>query len=122
MAVEIAALSSRGGRQLNEDTCGWWTGRELAFCVVSDGAGGHRGGDLASKLVVEETLGWLRATQDCSAHGVESALRHAHERLISEQQRNSAVSDMCATVVVLAIVSAAHASAWAHLGDSRLYC
>jgi serine/threonine protein phosphatase PrpC len=122
MAVEIAALSSRGGRPLNEDTCGWWTGRDLAFCVVSDGAGGHRGGEIASKLVVEETLGYLRSTQDCTVHGVEAALRYAHERLVSEQCRDTSVADMRATVVVLAIDSARQASAWGHLGDSRLYC
>jgi PPM family protein phosphatase len=122
MAVEIAALSSRGGRQINEDTCGWWTGRDLAFCVVSDGAGGHRGGEVASKLVVEETLGWLRSTHDCSIAGIEGAMRHAHECLVAEQRRDASVADMRATAVVLAIDSARHAVAWGHLGDSRLYC
>src|SRR5689334_19176088 len=103
MAVDIAAISSCGGRALNEDTCGWWTGRDLAFCVVSDGAGGHRAGEVASKIVVEETLGRLRSTQDCSVHGVEAALRYAHERLVSEQSKDASVADMRATVVVLAL-------------------
>jgi len=122
MGVEIAALSSRGGRLLNEDTCGWWTGRDVAFCVVSDGAGGHQAGEVASKLVVEETLGWLRATHECSVQAIDAALRHAHEKIMIEQRRDSSVADMRATVVVLAIDSARNAAVWGHLGDSRLYC
>jgi serine/threonine protein phosphatase PrpC len=122
MRVEIAALSSRGGRQVNQDTCGWWTGEDFAFCVLSDGAGGHRGGEIASKLVVEETLGRLRSTYDCSVNVIESVMRHAHERLVAEQHDDASLSDMRATAVVLAIDAARHAAAWGHLGDSRLYC
>jgi serine/threonine protein phosphatase PrpC len=49
-------------------------------------------------------------------------MRHAHERLVTEQRRDASVSDMRATVVVLAIDVARRAAAWGHLGDSRLYC
>ena len=122
MGVEIAAISSRGGRQINQDTCGWWTGQGVAFCVVSDGAGGHRGGEVASKLVVEETLVRLRSAHECSVNDVEAAMRHAHARLVAEQGRDASISDMRATVVVLAIDAARRAAAWGHLGDSRLYC
>jgi serine/threonine protein phosphatase PrpC len=122
MEVEIAALSNRGGRALNEDTCGWWSSPGLAFCVVSDGAGGHRGGEVASKLVVEHTLGSLRATQECSVQGIAAALRRANGHLVTRQRSETALNDMRATAVVLALDCRRQSAAWAHLGDSRLYC
>jgi serine/threonine protein phosphatase PrpC len=122
MEVEIAALSRCGGRTRNEDTCGWWSGPGVAFCVVSDGAGGHRAGDVASKLVVEETLGVLRSTQECSVESIAAALRHANERLVTRQRSEETLCDMRATAVVLALDPVGGAAAWGHLGDSRLYC
>ena len=53
LALEVALLSDRGGRSYNEDACGHWhSGRHLC-CVLADGAGGHGGGDIASRLAVE---------------------------------------------------------------------
>ena len=52
----VSVLSNPGGRERNEDACGFWTGDGGCFCVVSDGAGGHGGGDVASKLAVRVIL------------------------------------------------------------------
>ena len=30
-------------RSVNEDACGFWSGTDVCFCVLSDGAGGHVG-------------------------------------------------------------------------------
>jgi serine/threonine protein phosphatase PrpC len=122
MELEIAVLSCQGGRAVNEDACGWWSTEGLSFCVVSDGAGGHRGGEIASKLIVKEMLGWFRERPECEADAIEAALRHANEALVKEQRSHSEIGDMRATAVVLAIDSVRQSAAWGHLGDSRLYC
>jgi serine/threonine protein phosphatase PrpC len=122
MQLEIAVLSRAGGRQSNQDACGFWSGPGVCFCVVADGAGGHRGGDVASKLVVQETLGWFRERHDCSGVAIEAAMRNANEMVVRTQQANDDIGDMRTTAVVLAIDFEHELATWGHLGDSRLYC
>ena len=52
MHLEISVLSKPGGRAYNEDAYGFWAGSGICFCVLSDGAGGQGGGDVASKLAL----------------------------------------------------------------------
>jgi serine/threonine protein phosphatase PrpC len=122
MQLEIAVLSRAGGRQTNQDACGFWSGPGVCFCVVADGAGGHRGGDVASKLVVQETLGWFRERHDCSGVAIEAAMRNANEAVVRTQQLNDEIGDMRTTAVVLAVDFEHGLATWGHLGDSRLYC
>jgi serine/threonine protein phosphatase PrpC len=122
MELEIAVLSRTGGRSVNEDACGFWSGTDVCFCVLSDGAGGHGGGDVASKLVVQEALSWLRERHDCSCAAVEGAMRTANESLVQKQHSGEELADMRATVVILAVDFARALACWGHLGDSRLYC
>ena len=56
LTIELAILSRPGGREYNEDACGHWHSESHLGCVVADGAGGHGGGDVASKLVVRQVL------------------------------------------------------------------
>ena len=122
MQLEIAVLSRAGGRQTNQDACGFWSGPGVCFCVVADGAGGHRGGDVASKLVVQETLGWFRERHDCSGVAIDAAMRNANEIVVRTQELNDEIGDMRTTAVVLAIDFEHELATWGHLGDSRLYC
>jgi serine/threonine protein phosphatase PrpC len=57
LALEVALLSDRGGRTYNEDACGHWHSKRHLVCVLADGAGGHGGGDIASRLAVQELIG-----------------------------------------------------------------
>ena len=56
MELDIAILSRQGGRPYNEDACGHWNSDQHLVCVVADGAGGHGGGDIASRLAVQHVL------------------------------------------------------------------
>lgn len=124
MRLELSVLSKPGGRKVNEDACGVWSSSATGacFCVVSDGAGGHGGGDVASKLVVEHALGWFQRCPEVSGAAVGAALAAANRVVLDEQKRDARVADMRATAVVLAIDTQARVACWGHLGDSRLYC
>ncbi|MES2355096.1 MAG: PP2C family serine/threonine-protein phosphatase [Pseudomonadota bacterium] len=122
MQLEIAALSKVGGRTINEDACGVWSSPDACFCVLSDGAGGHGGGDVASKLVVSRVLNWFRQHPECTAEAVETALFTANQAVVESQASDQRLSDMRATVVILAIDTASGLAIWGHLGDTRLYC
>ena len=52
MELRISSLSKPGRRPVNQDAYGVWSNVNQCFCVISDGVGGHRGGDVASKLAV----------------------------------------------------------------------
>ncbi len=122
MQLEILVLSKVGGRQVNEDACGFWSSPEACFCVLSDGLGGHYGGDVASKLVVQHALDWFRETPECSARSIEASLRSANVAIMHEQRQDPQLASMRATAVVLAIDTEQSSAIWGHIGDSRLYC
>jgi serine/threonine protein phosphatase PrpC len=121
MQLEVSAVSRAGARAVNEDAYGVWSAPSACFCVMSDGAGGHRGGQVASKLVVSRVLDWFRAAPACDPQSIGAALVAANDALLSEQQRDAELADMHATAVVLAIDRERDVATWAHLGDSRLY-
>jgi serine/threonine protein phosphatase PrpC len=122
MQLEISILSRRGARAVNEDAGGFWSAPEACFCVLSDGLGGHDGGDVASKLAVQHALDWFRGTPESSAQAIKASLAAANAAIMREQQRNAALGQMRATAVILSIDTKHDAAVWGHAGDSRLYC
>jgi serine/threonine protein phosphatase PrpC len=121
LALEVALLSDRGGRKYNEDACGHWHSRRHLCCVLADGAGGHGGGDIASKLAVQELI--ARFSQQPSEHAAEldRMLRVTNDVLIGQRVPGTAKQDMHSTVVCLVIDFMQHRAHWAHSGDSRMY-
>ena len=85
--------------------------------VVSDGMGGHEGGDFASQVVVDAValLPAMPATEKLGA--IRAALQQAHATIVAEADRRGAV--MGATVVALVLADGHFGALWA--GDSRLY-
>jgi PPM family protein phosphatase len=125
--LATASLTDRGGRQRNEDSLGDWSSERLYYCVIADGAGGHGGGDVASRIVVDTVLADLRyltvAELPPTGGRLASALSHANENILEEQVHGSGdVKDMRSTAVLLAIDLECRTAAWAHCGDTRLYC
>ncbi|RVU44981.1 PP2C family protein-serine/threonine phosphatase [Rubrivivax rivuli] len=121
LALEVALLSDRGGRKYNEDACGHWhSGRHLC-CVLADGAGGHGGGDIASRLAVQELIARFSQQPSERAAELERLLRVTNDVLISERVPGTAKQDMHSTVVCLVIDFVQHTAHWAHSGDSRMY-
>ncbi len=122
MRLEISVLSKPGGREPNEDAFGCWSSHDASFCLLSDGAGGHGGGDVASKLTVRAALAHFQSEPQCSPDSIATALRAANEAIIAGQRGGEGLGHMRATAVVLAIDTAHAEACWGHLGDSRLYC
>ena len=122
MKLEVSVLSNPGGRERNEDACGFWTGGGGCFAVVSDGAGGHGGGDVASKLAVRVILTAFRESPDCTGAAIDAALTAAHQAIVAQQPTRTELAGMRATATVLAIDSLHNFAVWGHVGDTRLYC
>lgn len=121
MRIQVAVLSKSGARERNEDACGYWGDGGPLCCVLSDGAGGHGGGDIASKTAVQAVLSSFEQYPENSSARVHELIEHANQQVIQEQIRQPDFASMRATLVVLTFDPRHRQLCWGHIGDSRLY-
>lgn len=119
--IELAILSRRGGRAVNEDACGHWHSETHLCCVVADGAGGHGGGDIASRLAVRHIIEQYAAAPLGEPAEVRDLLFDTNAAVIRHRADGEAQRQMHTTVVALFIDLSACSAVWGHAGDSRLY-
>ena len=112
-------------REVNEDS---YLAAPPLF-VVADGMGGHEGGDVASRIVVEEFARLAEEGYDPrrGSQAVADTLTACHDRITEyadEQSRRSGRDFQAGTTAVVALlVEDDEAPKWllANLGDSRIY-
>lgn len=122
---DVASALAQGARTRQEDALAvaFAEGAPDGFAVLSDGMGGHAGGDLASRAIVTEVFAALTLDEVARRNAPPVALRRAVSRanegvqacVTSDPQR----AGMGGTLV------AAHVAGgtmhWASVGDSVLY-
>lgn len=119
--IELAILSRQGGRSYNEDACGHWNSDTHLCCVVADGAGGHGGGDIASKLAVRHIIEQFAAAPLSRPEEVSELLHDTNATVIRHREDGKEQAQMHTTVVSLFIDLRQGLALWGHAGDSRLY-
>lgn len=120
LAIDSAQQSNTGGRSRNEDSCGSWRNASAGCWVISDGAGGHGSGDIASNLVVKHVLETFAAQPVISAEHIVSLLEGAHAAVMDAKSVEGA-DNMHATCSILLIDREGSRVVWGHVGDSRIY-
>jgi protein phosphatase len=118
--MQTAAATDRGlVRAVNEDAVVADAG--LGLLVVADGMGGHRAGDVASRIAVSTIYARLRAAPLSADPGesLASALAEANRAIYQESLAREALRGMGTTVA--AAVARGRAAWIAHAGDSRVY-
>ncbi|MBT8468387.1 MAG: protein phosphatase 2C domain-containing protein, partial [Deltaproteobacteria bacterium] len=136
MNFTAAGLSDVGlQREHNEDSYSILS--EHRLFVVADGMGGHRAGDVASRMATSEMAAYFDATNADGA-GVEwptendaamtpdqsrlvSAMKLANQRIFQTSIRNRSVQGMGTTVVGALFNRDERTISFAHVGDSRAY-
>lgn len=134
LCVRVAALTHPGlVRATNEDavlvgnwmtqdglTIPWSDFRPLdrpLLCAVADGLGGHGGGDIASRLALQE-LGRQVEALSAGERAIETALRAIHRQLRSLTQPDGRAGPGCTIAGFLLEAD----GAWVfNVGDSRVY-
>lgn len=88
--------------------------------VVADGMGGHRGGEIASRIAVRTVVAFYTANSDENrSDALARAFREANKTIIEESVADSTLFGMGTTCTALAIHRGL--AYVAHVGDSRAY-
>lgn len=122
MEFDTANLSQPGGRSYNEDASASRVGEHAGCWVVCDGAGGHGGGDVASRVAVDVIAQRFGEIGQADIETVAELLQDANEAVIEHQYQAPELRNMRSTVVMLVVDRTQATAAWGHVGDSRLYC
>ncbi len=131
--VRAAAVSDVGRiRKTNEDS--FLSDSEIRLFAVADGMGGHGAGEVASRLAIEATAGFIKrsnADTDFSwpygldgnlsfdGNRLRTAIHLANRRVFRAAETNDDYSGMGTTIVGLLVNGTRIAIG--HVGDSRLY-
>jgi PPM family protein phosphatase len=121
LALEIAIISEQGGRAYNEDACGHWQSEHQFCAALADGAGGHGGGDVASRLAVQNLLAGFSAFPSGSGIELARLVRQSNQAVLDARVDGTNLQDMHTTLVCVVVDVDDGRADWAHAGDSRLY-
>jgi protein phosphatase len=121
MIIRSAARTDVGRRRRANEDC-YAIASELGYFVVADGMGGHKAGQLASRLAAEAAVAALEALDGSAATLTEKlrcTIAAANREIYVAAQAKAEFSGMGTTVVSL--LAAEGRVALAHVGDSRAY-
>ena len=108
-------------RKINQDSFGTAKNDWGEIFIVADGMGGHKGGEVASKITVDHMCNAFKiASKDTPpAVFLERTINSANDTVLAKAQEGPEYESMGTTIVAVIIKdNEAHI---AHVGDSRLY-
>lgn len=125
--IDIVGVTDVGSvRQFNEDSIA--TDAENGVLVLADGMGGHRAGEIASRMATEVIFNEIKsrlaefgnaAAELSPPLAVEQSIKRANVAVHRAAQGNAAYEGMGTTVAVAVFYN--NAVTFGHLGDSRIY-
>ena len=109
-------------REVNQDAFGRFDDpdRGEILLVVADGLGGHRGGEVASRMAVDRLGEFVLSEKGDGPARLEQAIVHANDAILAASREDLTLDGMGTTVVCL-LLAEEGPSTVAHVGDSRLY-
>ncbi len=130
--MKVAAISDIGlKRNINQDA--YFCDETHNMFIVADGMGGHKAGELASRLAVDEIKGYLLGEEgedktptdteidviDQVKKGIKLAVHTANRKIYALARENPEYHGMGTTVVICQLMN--DKAVCAHVGDSRIY-
>lgn len=130
LTFEAAVCSHVGGRKNNEDS--YALSLPLGLFVVCDGMGGHAGGEVASRIAVENVAAFVEErdpegtwpfkfdpSKSRGENVMFAAVEVAHRAIENVRARDPVLADMGTTFA--ALLARPEGLTVAHVGDSRVY-
>ena len=122
----FAALQITGKRDYQEDSFGFFAGRDLgiddnkhALLLVADGMGGHVGGAIASDLLCKAFVEAYPRSSGPIVDRLRTCLDEANGAIAAAVAENPALDSMGSTLVVAVVTS--EGLHWISVGDSPLW-
>lgn len=124
-SVQFASLTDVGNkRDDNQDNyyCGTlWDDKHILTMVV-DGVGGYAGGDVAARIAVEETVGYLEKYRDGErSRLMAEAFVQANNSIFRQRNSEDRLYRMCCVMTAALFDLEQGCIYMAHVGDTRLY-
>lgn len=124
--LKVKFLTDRGKvRDFNEDSGGFFYNQQnQLLAIIADGMGGHRAGDVASRLAVDlvkiawESTSYIE-TPDEAEQWIENILEDINREILNQSEAKDEYKGM-GTTAVLAVCSKDFITI-GHIGDSRCY-
>ncbi|WP_229458344.1 PP2C family protein-serine/threonine phosphatase [Massilia glaciei] len=121
LTLSWSKASAIGMRESNEDALGLAQQDDMACFVMSDGAGGHQGGEVAARTVLEAVLDKFLGESAFGTRALLSYVEHAVAVVAEVRKTEARLRDMSATVATVLLDLSNRRAVWAHLGDTRIY-
>lgn len=121
LIVRFARVTHSGGRESNQDALASAYQDGLACGVVSDGVGGHSGGEIASAIVVDAVVKRFLLESSFSQRALQSYIDYASEQIAQRKASQASLQQMSATLAVVLLDPKSRMALWAHKGDTRVY-
>ena len=130
--LEAFGLTDAGPRGANEDA--FLCEPEVGLFLVADGMGGHAGGEIASRLAIQATAGFVRRSSDTgevswpcgidrslsyNGNRLRTAVYLANRRVLRAAESDDDYTGMGTTIVAALVADGCLVVG--HVGDSRLY-
>jgi len=122
MKYQVSKTSRLGNRVVNEDRIAIAEYHGAVLLVLADGMGGYRGGQVASKALVNRVIRQFQRSKLPTADGaafLKDLISDAHLAVLRAGQEQYPPIEPRTTCVVCLIQEGI--AQWAHVGDSRLY-
>ena len=119
--LDCASVSGIGARASNQDRIGQAEHDDMRCFIVADGAGGHEGGEVAARVVVDALLAKFGTESSFGPRALLCYVDHAAAQLALARRDRPALADMSTTVAALLVNQVNARAVWAHLGDTRIY-
>ncbi len=118
MIFRAAAVSDVGRkRRANEDS--YAVAPDLGLYIVADGMGGHKAGQVASKLAVEAAVASVGGSAGSLSERLAASVSAANREIFAQARSLPELRGMGTTIV--AALTGEGSIALAHVGDSRAY-
>ena len=115
--TEYASITKEGDRSINEDYIGNITLEGTHLFCLADGLGGHGKGEVASEIVVKESISAFKSNDKSDT--LAKCFMQAQENLLKKQIKENSRDEMKSTLTLLLLK--AKSALWGHVGDSRIY-